>query len=329
MSGVLTREGAGRVLLVVMRPRPPKTAAAAASMHDESSSNADAQEEGSGDAAGPVGVFTAAAGRGAAGRAEGVRTAGSSGSSSSGGRRRGSGKWVAGKSTDDLERLLLPLDGVLSWVLVVVAGLLTAHALGINIKPLLAFGGASSIIIGLATQTLLANAVTGLSIFLSRPFVAGDSITVQSTPGVIVSGTVERVTLLRTLMRTEDDVLVTVPNKAISDMVIYNRSRRDARRRFNMRNTKQRQTMKFKVRQPHKELHQLEELQDALRQQLRRPGVAQQNVEVGLSKFSDAAAELLLEFLLLVAPGSPEGQRLLLDLSLTARQYGATLVSIM
>jgi hypothetical protein len=48
------------------------------------------------------------------------------------------------------------------------------------------------------------------------------------------------------------------------------------------------------VRQPHKELHQLEELQEALRQQLRRPGVAQQNVEVGLSKFSDVGAELLL-----------------------------------
>jgi hypothetical protein len=48
------------------------------------------------------------------------------------------------------------------------------------------------------------------------------------------------------------------------------------------------------VRQPHKELHQLEELQDALRQQLRRPGVAQQNVEVGLSKFSDVGAELLV-----------------------------------
>jgi hypothetical protein len=42
-----------------------------------------------------------------------------------------------------------------------------------------------------------------------------------------------------------------------------------------------------------------------------------------------ALALLYLQFLLLVAPGSPEGQRLLLDLSLTARQYGATLVSIM
>uniref|UniRef100_A0A383W8Y8 Mechanosensitive ion channel MscS domain-containing protein n=1 Tax=Tetradesmus obliquus TaxID=3088 RepID=A0A383W8Y8_TETOB len=331
VTGVITREGAGGMLTVEMRPRSPTAAAAAAMMQDDASGEADGCEEGIREAAGPVGGFAAAAaGNSAAGAAQGSRSSSSSSSrSGSSSRRQRSGKWFVGKSADDLERLLLPLDGVLSWVLVVVAGLLTAQALGINIKPLLAVGGASSIIIGLATQTLLSNAVTGLSIFLSRPFVAGDSITVQSTRHVIVSGTVERITPLRTLMRTDDDVLVTVPNKTISDMVIYNRSRRDARRRFKMRNMKERQMMKFKVRQPHKELHQLEELQDALRQQLRRPGVAQQNVEVALSKFSDVGAELLVRFLLLVAPASPEGQRLLLDLSLTARQYGATLVSIM
>lgn len=49
--------------------------------------------------------------------------------------------------------------------------------------------------------------------FLSRPFVAGDSITVQGVGNMVFSGTVERVTLMRTLMRTDDDVLVTVPNK--------------------------------------------------------------------------------------------------------------------
>lgn len=53
---------------------------------------------------------------------------------------------------------------ILSWVLVVVSGLFTIQMLGINIQPLLAVGGASSIIIGLATQTLLSNAVTGMSI---------------------------------------------------------------------------------------------------------------------------------------------------------------------
>lgn len=49
--------------------------------------------------------------------------------------------------------------------------------------------------------------------FLSRPFVPGDAITVQGPSHMIISGTVERVTPMRTMMRTDDDVLVTMPNK--------------------------------------------------------------------------------------------------------------------
>jgi len=102
---------------------------------------------------------------------------------------------------------------ILSWAIAVMAGLFAVQTLGINIQPLLAVGGASSLIIGLATQTLLTNAVMGVSIFLSRPFVPGDSITVQAAGAILVSGVVEKVTPMRTLLRTDDDVLVTLPNK--------------------------------------------------------------------------------------------------------------------
>jgi hypothetical protein len=111
---------------------------------------------------------------------------------------------------------------ILSWAIAVMAGLVAVQTLGINIQPLLAVGGASSLIIGLATQTLLTNAVMGVSIFLSRPFVPGDSITVQAAGAILVSGVVEKVTPMRTLLRTDDDVLVTLPNKvrALADLVI-------------------------------------------------------------------------------------------------------------
>lgn len=102
---------------------------------------------------------------------------------------------------------------ILSWAIAVMAGLFAVQTVGINIQPLLAVGGASSLIIGLATQTLLTNAVMGVSIFLSRPFVPGDSITVQAAGAILVSGVVEKVTPMRTLLRTDDDVLVTLPNK--------------------------------------------------------------------------------------------------------------------
>jgi hypothetical protein len=116
VTGVITREGAGGMLSVEMRPRSPaaaaEAAAAAAAMNDDASGDADAQEEGISESIGPVSGFTAAAGAAAGssaagGGADGFRGAGSSSSS----RRQRSGKWFVGKSADDLERLLLPLDG--------------------------------------------------------------------------------------------------------------------------------------------------------------------------------------------------------------------------
>ena len=41
----------------------------------------------------------------------------------------------------------------------------------------------------------------------------GDSITVQAAGGVLVSGVVEKVTPMRTYLRTDDDVFVMLPNK--------------------------------------------------------------------------------------------------------------------
>lgn len=46
----------------------------------------------------------------------------------------------------------------------VIAGLCTVQFLGLDVRPLLAIGGAGGIIIGLATQTLLSNLVMGVNI---------------------------------------------------------------------------------------------------------------------------------------------------------------------
>lgn len=83
------------------------------------------------------------------------------------------------------------------------------------------------------------------------------------------------------------------------------------------------------VKLPQKELQHLQQLQQDLRQVLKRPGIAQQSIEVSLSKFTDGGAEVLLQCLLLVAVQSATGQQLLLDLAVAVRKHGATLVSIL
>ncbi|KAF8061339.1 dapb3 [Scenedesmus sp. PABB004] len=163
---------------------------------------------------------------------------------------------------DDVERLLVPLDSVSSWLAYLAAALVCAQLLGVNLAPLLAVGGVSSIMIGLGTQQLLQNTLMGLSLFLTRPFVAGDSVTLQSG-GVLLSGVVEAVTPMRTTLRTDDDAVLTIPNKTVADMIIFNRSTSLSRSRLAKANRRA-EALKLRVKLPHASVPRLPELQAAI-----------------------------------------------------------------
>jgi small-conductance mechanosensitive channel len=66
-----------------------------------------------------------------------------------------------------LERVLLPLSGLTSWLIVVAGGLSYLHVLGINVVPLLTVGGVSTILVGLSAQSVMANMIAGVN--LVRP----------------------------------------------------------------------------------------------------------------------------------------------------------------
>ncbi|KAK9909058.1 hypothetical protein WJX75_006607 [Coccomyxa subellipsoidea] len=124
------------------------------------------------------------------------------------------------------EQVLLPLSGMGSWMLVVCGALMSMHVLGINLTPLLTVGGISGIVVGLSAQALLGNMISGLNLYLSRPFVVGDRIDVMtSSGGKVVSGFVEEVSPMRTHLRTDHWLSVMIPNKTLSDLIISNESR--------------------------------------------------------------------------------------------------------
>ncbi len=66
-----------------------------------------------------------------------------------------------------LERVLLPLSGLTSWLIVMAGGLSCLHVLGINVAPLLTVGGVSTILVGLSAQSVMANMIAGVN--LVRP----------------------------------------------------------------------------------------------------------------------------------------------------------------
>ena len=109
------------------------------------------------------------------------------------------------------------IGNVVRITIIVMVGIICLNKLGISITPLIAAIGAISLGAGLAVQGLLSNYGAGLNIVLTRPFVVGDTITVQG-----VSGLVKDILLAYTVIVTEDDVEITIPNKHIVGEIIHN-----------------------------------------------------------------------------------------------------------
>ena len=102
-------------------------------------------------------------------------------------------------------------------LIVVMITIVSLGKLGISVTPFIAAIGAISLGAGLALQGLLANYAAGFNIILIRPFVVGDTITVHG-----VTGVVEEVLLAYTVLKNEDDVTITVPNKHIVGEILHN-----------------------------------------------------------------------------------------------------------
>ena len=73
----------------------------------------------------------------------------------------------------NLERMLLPLSSLSGWGLTAVGALMVIHVLGFNIQPLLTVGGVGGLAFGFGAQAVTSNAISGLNLFLTRPFVVG------------------------------------------------------------------------------------------------------------------------------------------------------------
>jgi len=107
-------------------------------------------------------------------------------------------------------------------VLWIVAGLMILQSLGVSISGLLAFGGIGGIAVGFAAKDLLANFFGGLSIYLDRPFTAGDWI---RSPDKSIEGTVEDIGWRLTRIRTFDQRPLYVPNATFLQISVENPSR--------------------------------------------------------------------------------------------------------
>ena len=88
-----------------------------------------------------------------------------------------------------------------------VAALELLPIFGIHIEPLLASAGIAGLAIGFGAQTLVKDVINGFFILVENQFEVGDFVKVSG-----VQGTVEEITMRRTILRDNDGTVHTVPN---------------------------------------------------------------------------------------------------------------------
>ncbi|MCP5090620.1 MAG: mechanosensitive ion channel [Gammaproteobacteria bacterium] len=121
-----------------------------------------------------------------------------------------------------LETFVCNLVRMALLVVVIIAAI---SALGIETTSFIAIFGAAGLAIGLALQGSLSNFAAGVLIVLFRPYKVGDYI-----EGAGISGSVEQVQILTTVLKTPDNKEVIVPNSQIMNSIITNYSANDTRR---------------------------------------------------------------------------------------------------
>lgn len=89
--------------------------------------------------------------------------------------------------------------------------------IGISIAPFVAALGAVSLTAGLALQGSVSNYAAGILLIVSRPFKVGDTLSVAGVYGVV-----EEIKLSCTLLRNEDEELISVPNKKMIGDILVN-----------------------------------------------------------------------------------------------------------
>ncbi len=125
---------------------------------------------------------------------------------------------IAGDLLNMIERLV--------YYTVIAIGVISAlPQIGVNLTGLLVAGGIVGLVIGFASQSVVANLISGLFLIFERPVRIGDQINVEG-----VSGFVEDIHILSTIVRTYDGVYVRIPNEKVFSSSITNYVANVARR---------------------------------------------------------------------------------------------------
>src|SRR5689334_11433765 len=131
--------------------------------------------------------------------------------------------WIERRTGKDVP----PLIGSLVSGLVIFVGvcLILSLVFRRDITALVATGGASLMILGIALRDVMLALFTGILLNVEKPFRVGDSVRINDR----LSGKVERITWRTTVLQTGANEIVYVPNLQLASAVILNQAQPDMR----------------------------------------------------------------------------------------------------
>lgn len=107
---------------------------------------------------------------------------------------------------------------VIQGLIIVIGIYLALPSFNINLADMLVVGGTIGLVVAFASQKIVSNFGSGLFLIIERPIKPGDSINIDS-----VSGTVEEIRILSTIIKTYEGIYVRIPNEKVftSDITNY------------------------------------------------------------------------------------------------------------
>lgn len=109
--------------------------------------------------------------------------------------------------------------------IVVLYVIILLSMLGVDTTSLVAIFSVLTLAISLAVQGVISNLASGIMLVVTKPFEEGNYVDIDGT-----AGTVEKIHITCTKLKTPDNKVITIPNSTITSANIINYSVKDTRR---------------------------------------------------------------------------------------------------